>query len=68
MENKFKEEDIEKYIAALNYIASNSKFGDMDIKSVIECRNHFAYLQSIVDKLKANILEVKSVKQVKKDK
>ena len=67
-EGKFKDSDVEQYVAALNFIATNANFKDMDIKSIIECRNHFAHLQSMIEKIKANILEVKSVKQVKKDK
>ncbi len=66
--NNFKDSDVEQYIAALNFIATNANFKEMDIKSIIECRNHFAHLQAMIEKIKANILEVKSVKQTKKDK
>ena len=46
--NNFKDSDVEQYIAALNFIATNANFKEMDIKSIIECRNHFAHLQAMI--------------------
>ena len=70
--NGFTEEDIQRYTAALNHIALHAKFGDgpSDIKFIIECRNNFAFLQSMISKMEAHILEVKKVthKKDKKDK
>ena len=64
---RFTEDDIKQYAAALNHIALHAKFGDgpSDIKFIIECRNHFAFLQSMMSKMEAHILEVKSVKHKK---
>ena len=68
--DSFTDEDLKMYTAALNFIALNAKFGEMDIKSIIECRNHFAHLQAMAAKMDKHVLEVKALhkKKEKKDK
>ena len=47
--NNFTEDDEKKYVDALNFIATEAKFGT-DIPSIgymIKGRNHFAFLQYI---------------------
>lgn len=66
MKNKFVENDVKQFVAALNFIATEAKFRESpNIKYMIEARNHFAYLQSVLAKIEANILEIKSVEQYK---
>lgn len=68
LSNKFIEEDVQRFTAALNFIAKEGKFGDgpTNVPYSIELRNHFAYLQGVLGKIEANIAEIKSVQQVKK--
>ena len=60
--DSFSEEDAKKYVEALNYIVANATFGDSapKVEVAIEIRNHFAFLQSLLPKIKSNIVgEVK---------
>lgn len=70
MENNFNDEDIKQYTAALNFIAKEAKFGEGEpkIMYMIEARNHFAFLQGLLKKIEANILEVKKLHKPKEDK
>lgn len=67
MDNKFTEEDSKRYVDALNFIATEAKFGsgEPDIPYMIKARNHFAFLQSIASKISDNILEVKKLTKQK---
>lgn len=67
--NKFTEEDLKRYVSALNFIAAEAKFGkgEPDIKYMIEARNHFAFLQSISSKIEGNVAEIKSMKLKEQD-
>lgn len=62
MNHGFTEQEQEKYVAALNYIATEAKFGNVDtVKGAIELYKHFSFLQAIAQKINNHILEVKQV-------
>ena len=64
----FTEEDVKTYVEALNFIATEAKFGDspITIQYAIKIRNHFAILQNLKSKIEDHILEVKQVVNTKK--
>lgn len=66
---KFTEDDVKKYVDALNFVAVEATFGEKapKLKYALEMHKHFAFLQSLVAKLEANVAEVKSVKKAKPD-
>lgn len=60
LENKFTQKDQELYVSALNFIATEAKFGSdkgVDVKYCIEFYKHFHFLQALVSKISANIAE-----------
>lgn len=60
--NKFTEDDKNKVVEFLNFIAKNAKFGDVDTKFCIEYFKLLNFMQtSILKKIDANILEIKAV-------
>jgi hypothetical protein len=62
MDHGFKESDEGRYVEALNFIANRAKFEDVDtVKGAIELYKHFNFLQSLVSKINANILEVRAL-------
>lgn len=57
-ENKFNQEDKEKFIQFLNMVASHAKF-TLDTKEIIEYFKLITHMQkTILPKMDANILEV----------
>lgn len=68
--HKFSEDDEQRFVSALNWIATEAKFGtgEPNIEYMIVGRNHFAFLQSLLPKIRDNILEVKSIKQAEPEK
>jgi hypothetical protein len=56
----FSQEDLDKYIDALNFIATETTFGSEapKIAYIIKARNHFSFLQSLAPKIEANIAEL----------
>lgn len=63
-DGKFTEEDLKKYIEALNFIAKEAEFPAGKVEYSIKVRNHFAFLQSMAAKVEGNILEVKGVTEL----
>ena len=62
MGHGFTEEDEKKYITALNYIAKEAKFANVDsVAGSIELYKHFSFLQALSQKINSHILEVKSI-------
>jgi len=60
--NKFSEADVEKAVEFLNFIAMEASFKDMDVKKTIKFYGLLSWAQGqLVNKLKANILEVVAV-------
>jgi hypothetical protein len=59
---KFVEKDKENLVKLLNKIAEKAKFGDMQVKDIIETFSLLAWAQKeLVGKIEANILEVVAV-------
>lgn len=66
---RFTEKDTEQYVEALNYIATNARFSNVDsVKGSIELYKHFSFLQNLAQKIDSNIMEFKSIEQVKPEK
>ena len=62
----FSKEEIEKYVAALNFIAEEAKFkGAATVQYSIKLRNHFAHLQEIAGKMSS--MKVGEIGEEKKD-
>ena len=67
MSKKFTSEDKKKVIEFLNYVAKYGEF-TMKTQEIIEYFKLLSHMQQqIVPKMEANILEVKSIKEVKKE-
>lgn len=57
--NSFNDEDIKKYVAALNYVATELRLKEgPDVSGLITGYKHFSFLQSLVPKLEAHVAEV----------
>ena len=62
MTHGFTDTDEKKYIDALNYVATNAKFENVNtVKGSIELYKHFSFLQSIAKKISDNILEIQKL-------
>lgn len=62
MESRFKEQDKEKFIEFLNFVAQKAKFGDMTIEDSINLYRLVAHMQQeLLPKINDHILEVKRV-------
>ena len=55
----FSKDDKDNFVAALNFIAKEAKFGTgpTNVKYSIVVRNHFSFLQSIVAKIDSHVLD-----------
>lgn len=61
-ENSFKDEDKEKVIEFLNFLAQHAKFDDLNIEKIIKFFKLLSYLQTqIIPKINDHILEIKKV-------
>ena len=57
--NRFKDEDKEKVVKFLNFIAKNAKFNDLDVKAVIEFYGLLSYCQQVlISKIDAHCAEI----------
>ena len=63
----FSEKDAEKLVGLLNFIGTNAKFKELDVKQVIEFYRILNWAQTeLLPKVQANIFEIQEVKQMKK--
>lgn len=68
MENKFKEEDKQRIIEFLNFIAEKAQFNGLTIADNIKFFKLLNHMQmQIIPKIEANILEIKRVIQPPKE-
>ena len=64
----FSEEDYNKYVQAINFMAENAKFDQAtSIPESIKLRNHYLHLQLMAGKIKDHILEVGKLTDMTKE-
>jgi len=62
MENKFKDDDKQKVIEFLNFIAQKATFSDLKVEDNIKFFRLLNFMQTVlIPKIDSNILEVKQV-------
>jgi len=62
MENKFKDEDKQKVIEFLNFVAQKATFNDLKVEDNIKFFRLLNYMQAtLIPKIDANVLEIKQV-------
>lgn len=65
MKNKFTEEDKNKFVEFLNFIAKRAEFNKMSAEDIINFFKLFSHMQQkILVKIDANILEILGTRQV----
>lgn len=65
---QFNEKDSEKVVEFLNFIATKATFDKLSIKEIIQFYGLLSFCQrDLLKKIEANILEVKSLKQLEKE-
>jgi hypothetical protein len=62
MENKFKDEDKQKVIEFLNFVAQKATFNDLKVEDNIKFFRLLNYMQAtLIPKIDANVLEIKQI-------
>jgi ABC-type uncharacterized transport system ATPase subunit len=68
MENKFKDDDKEKVIEFLNFIAEKAVFNGLKVQDNIKFFRLLNHMQTqILPKIEANILEIKKITEAPKE-
>ena len=69
MKQTFTKDEVQKAIAAMNFIGTHAKFGETapNMTFMVQARNHWAVLEQTIKKMEDHILEYTELRKLKDD-